>query len=306
MAQAFRTRPEIRGSFGAVSSTHWIASAVGMGVLERGGNAFDAAVAGGFTLQVVEPHLNGPGGEVPILAMRPGEAAPTVICGQGVAPASLTAEAVRERGYGAIPGTGLVPACVPGAFDAWMLLLRDWGTISLREALSPAIGYARNGFPIVHRAAAAIHAGAEHFRAHWPHSAEVWLADGPPMPGRTVATPQIADSYYRLLTEAEAASTDRIAQIEAARGIFYRGFVAEAIDTICRAGAPDGDGRPATGLLTADDLGSWQATTEGHSLARLCRRHRAQDRRLGPGPCLARDAGDPRGLRPRRHGPGGP
>ena len=63
----FTTRPELRGDFGMVASTHWLASAVGMSVLERGGNAADAAVAAGFVLQVVEPHLNGPGGEVPIL-----------------------------------------------------------------------------------------------------------------------------------------------------------------------------------------------------------------------------------------------
>ena len=64
---SFTTRPEITGTFGVVSSTHWLASQTAMGVLERGGNAFDAAVAGGFVLQVVEPHLNGPGGEAPML-----------------------------------------------------------------------------------------------------------------------------------------------------------------------------------------------------------------------------------------------
>src|SRR6218665_3304459 len=63
----FTTRPEIIGTFGVAASTHWLAAQTAMGVLERGGNAFDAAVAGGFVLQVVEPHLNGPGGEVPIL-----------------------------------------------------------------------------------------------------------------------------------------------------------------------------------------------------------------------------------------------
>lgn len=63
----FTTRPELVGTFGMVASTHWLASAVGMAVLEDGGNAFDAVVAAGFVLQVVEPHLNGPGGEVPVV-----------------------------------------------------------------------------------------------------------------------------------------------------------------------------------------------------------------------------------------------
>ena len=66
----FSTRPEILGTFGVVASTHWLASTVGMGVLERGGNAFDAAAAAGFTLQVAEPHLNGPAGDAPINLRR--------------------------------------------------------------------------------------------------------------------------------------------------------------------------------------------------------------------------------------------
>ncbi|NUU20057.1 MAG: gamma-glutamyltransferase family protein, partial [Streptomycetaceae bacterium] len=83
----FTTRPELVGTHGMVASTHWLASGAGMAVLEDGGNAFDAAVAVGFVLQVVEPHLNGPGGEVPVVFAAAGETAPRVLCGQGVAPA---------------------------------------------------------------------------------------------------------------------------------------------------------------------------------------------------------------------------
>src|SRR5205814_10515548 len=92
----FTTRPEIRGTFGVVATTHWIASAVGMSVLEKGGNAFDAAVAVGFTLQVVAPHLNGPLGEAPILVWNQKPRRADMICGQGVAPSGATIEAYKK------------------------------------------------------------------------------------------------------------------------------------------------------------------------------------------------------------------
>src|SRR3954447_21824400 len=94
----FTTRPEIQGTFGAVTTTHWLASATGMAVLEKGGNAFDAAVAAGFVLQAVEAHLNGPAGEVPILIYSAAEGRVRVICGQGTAPKAATIEAYRAEG----------------------------------------------------------------------------------------------------------------------------------------------------------------------------------------------------------------
>ena len=99
----FTTRPEIEGTFGVVTSTHWIATAVGMGILEKGGNAFDAGVATAFTLQVVEPHLNGPGGDVPIIVHDVKRGRTEVICGQGPAPARRHHRALQQRGprYGA-------------------------------------------------------------------------------------------------------------------------------------------------------------------------------------------------------------
>ncbi|NUS07699.1 MAG: gamma-glutamyltransferase family protein, partial [Nonomuraea sp.] len=135
----FTTRPELKGDFGMVASTHWLASATGMGVLERGGNAFDAAVAAGFVLQVAEPHLNGPGGEVPILLWSEAEQKVSAVCGQGVAPAAATIERFAELGLDVVPGTGLLAATVPGAFGGWMLLLERWGTWSLGDVLAPAI-----------------------------------------------------------------------------------------------------------------------------------------------------------------------
>jgi hypothetical protein len=118
----FTTRPELAGSFGMVASTHWLASQAGMAVLERGGNAFDAAVAAGFVLQVVEPHLNGPGGEMPAIVYSQERRQVMVVCGQGPAPREATAERFRERGLDMVPGTGLLAACVPGAVGGWLLI----------------------------------------------------------------------------------------------------------------------------------------------------------------------------------------
>src|SRR5512147_2129522 len=115
MERIFTTRPELRGTFGMVASTHWLASAAGMAMLERGGNAFDAAVAAGFVLQVVEPHLNGPGGDCPILLHAAAARATLVICGQGPAPHLATIAHYRSLGLDLVPGTGLLAAVVPGA-----------------------------------------------------------------------------------------------------------------------------------------------------------------------------------------------
>src|SRR5579862_1966963 len=99
----FTTRPELAGTFGMVASTHWLASAAGMAMLERGGNAFDAAVAAGLVLQVVEPHLNGLGGEVPVIGFDAARGEAFVLSGQGTAPAAATLAAFGALGVGLIP-----------------------------------------------------------------------------------------------------------------------------------------------------------------------------------------------------------
>jgi gamma-glutamyltranspeptidase/glutathione hydrolase len=258
----FTTRPEIRGTFGVVASTHWIASAVGMSVLEKGGNAFDAAAAAGFTLQVVEPSTNGPLGEAPMLVWSEAYRRCDMICGQGVAPATATIARFRDLGLDLIPGTGLLAAAVPAAFDAWMRLLRDYGTMPLGEILAPAIGYAESGYPMVGRISETIAVVAEMFRREWPSSAAVYLPHGtPPQPGRLFRNPALAATYRRVL--AEAGGGARELQIEGARAAWYRGFVAEAIERFCRhEKVLDASGRRHGGLLTGDDLARWEAPVE--------------------------------------------
>ena len=256
---AFTTRPEIEGTFGVVTTTHWIATAVGMGILERGGNAFDAAVATAFTLQVVEPHLNGPGGDVPVILYDVRHGKPEVICGQGVAPAGATIAHYRNEGLDLVPGTGLLAAVVPGTFETWMLLLRDYGTMSLAHVLGPAIGYAQNGHPLLERAHATIGTVAALFREHWPTSAAVYLPnDQVPATGSLFTNKTFAATYGRIVKEAESAGGDRVAQIECARKAWSHGFVAEAIDRFCRTHEiMDTSGKRHRGVLTADDMARW-------------------------------------------------
>ena len=185
-ADPFTTRPELRGTFGAVASTHWLASSAGMAVLERGGNAFDAACAAGFVLQVVEPHLNGPGGDLPAVFWSAAERAPLVLCAQGTAPAAATIEAFRARGHDLVPGTGLLAACVPGAFGGWLLLLERFGTWRLEDVLAFAIGYAEHGFPVVPGFTATIE-HAEPLLRDWPGSAALYLPA--PRPRSTLPQP---------------------------------------------------------------------------------------------------------------------
>ena len=259
----FTTRPQLAGTFGMVASTHWLASAAGMAVLEKGGNAFDAAVATALVLQVVEPHLNGPGGEVPVIGFDAAAAEVFVLDGQGPAPAAATLAAFESLGLDLVPGTGLLAACVPAAFGTWMLLLERYGQLHLREVMEYAIGYARDGYPMLATASATIEAVAGTFRDHWPTSAEIYLAAGLPAPGARFANPALAAFYSRVLAEAEAAGASRDRQIEAARRTFYEGFVAEAIAAyLDQAEVMDVSGRPHRGLLTGQDLADWRAGVE--------------------------------------------
>ncbi len=231
-----------------IASTHWLASTAGMAVLERGGNAFDAAVATGFTLQVVEPNLNGPGGDLPAVFWSAEREEAFVLCAQGVAPAAATIERFRELGHQLVPGVGLLAACVPGAFDGWLLLLREFGTLRLEDVLEFAVGYAEGGYPVAPGMTATIER-VEPLLREWPASAELYLPA--PRPGDLFRNPNLAATYRRICAESRGGTREQ--ELERARDLFYQGFVPEEIDRFC---ATEG------GLLTADDLASWQATLE--------------------------------------------
>jgi gamma-glutamyltranspeptidase/glutathione hydrolase len=242
---SFTTRPELRGSFGMVASTHWLASAAGMAVLERGGNAFDAAVAAGFTLQVAEPHLNGPGGDLPALVW-PAGGEPRVLCAQGVAPAAATIEHYRdELGLQLVPGTGPLAAVVPGSFAGWLALLREHGTMQLAEVLQYAIHYAEHGIPVLPQIAGAIRNVEQLFREEWTSSAEIYLGHGD-----VLRNPALAQTYRRLL------------EADDPYDAWYRGFVAEAIVDFQQHAWMDSSGERHAGLLTERDLADWQPAWE--------------------------------------------
>jgi len=257
----FTTRPTLQGTFGMVSSTHWLASQSAMAVLEDGGNAYDAAVAGAFVLHVVEPHLNGPAGEVPIL-LAPADGDVRVLCGQGVAPVGATVAHYRSLGLDLVPGTGPLAAAVPGAFDAWMLLLRDYGTKSLADVLKYAIGYAEDGHAPVENVGATVETVRELFETEWTSSAEVYLPGGKaPRVGELFRNPALAATWKRLLGEVDGAG-DRVAQIEAAREVWRSGFIGEALVRQAAQPTMDTSGERHAGTLTADDLARWSATYE--------------------------------------------
>ena len=257
----FTTRPLLRGTFGMVSSTHWLASQCGMAILEKGGNAFDAAVAAGLVLQVVEPHMNGLGGDASILIWSQHEQRARVLCGQGPAPADAAIPHFQHLGLEMIPGSGLLAACVPGAFGAWMTLLREHGTMPLRYVMEFAITYADAGYPLAEPIALVMSHVAPLFRSEWTESARVYLANGIPQRGALFRNRDLATTYRRILAEAECAG-GREAQIDAAVHSFYEGFIAEAIERHCLNAVMDSSGARHRGLLTGSDLAGWRASFE--------------------------------------------
>ncbi|WP_299169271.1 gamma-glutamyltransferase family protein [uncultured Arthrobacter sp.] len=260
---SFTTRPTLQGSFGMTASTHWLATASAQAVLERGGNAFDAAVAGAFVLHVVEPHLNGPGGDMTgVFATAENPSEPVVLMGQGPAPAAATREHYLSEGLELVPGAGALAAAVPAAVDAWLLLLRDHGTWELGDVLAFAIGYARDGHPIVGRVGATINAVKDLFTEHWPTSAALWMPGGAiPAEGEIVRNEAYASVLDRLVTAGLSADT-REERIDAARREWREGFVARAAVEFIKTPHRHSSGQDHAGVMSLEDFANFQAGYE--------------------------------------------
>lgn len=279
---SFTTRPTLTGTFGMSASTHWLATASAQAVLERGGNAFDAAVAGGFVLHVVEPHLNGPGGDlVGIFATADEPGTPVVLMGQGPAPAAASIAHYRAEGLDLVPGAGGLAAAVPGSVDAWLMLLHDHGTWEIADVLAFAIGYARDGHPLLAQASSTIARVATLFTQHWPTSAALWMPDGTvPEAGTMLRNPAYAAVLESLVEAGHAIRDDgpvgREERIDAARREWKTGKVARAAAAFLSAPHRHSDGADHAGVITAADFAAFDAGYEdavaiefrGHTIAK--------------------------------------
>lgn len=297
------TRPEIRGAFGMVSTTHYLATAVGMAVLESGGNAVDAAVAAGFTLQVAEPHLNGPGGDMTLLVSDP-DGIPEVLCGQGPAPAAATFDHYTDLGLDLVPGSGHLAAAIPGSTVAWLTLLRDRGTKPLPELLAYAIGYAENGIPVLPSISRTISGVADLFRQDWTTSAAVYLpGNRVPAAGSILANPTLAATYRRL-SDAAVGGT-RESRIDAAIRTWSTGFVAEAVDAFVREPRLDSSGERHAGVITGADMATWRPGYEAPATANFGDWTIYKSAAWGQGPVLLQQLRllEQLGIRPGTDGP---
>jgi len=249
------TRPVIRGIRGCVASSHYLATEAGFRILSNGGNAIDAAVAAGFALHVVEPHMNTIGGECPIIVHSARDKRTYVISGQGTAPRRATLEFFEENHIRIIPGDGFLPAMVPASFDAWITCLSKFGTMSLREVMDPAIHYAQDGIVVYPQLHAEIHNHARRFSSEWPSTAKIFLPDN-----KVPKTGQILKQLDLARTLRSLAASE---SFEEARNQFYSGSIARKILRFTENHAiRDATGKRHIGLIGSQDLSEYRSKIE--------------------------------------------
>ena len=215
------SRSEVIAPTGMVAASQPLAAQVGVDILKAGGNAIDAAVAVNAMLGLVEPNMNGAGGDLFAIVWDASTEQLYGLNATGRAPYELNRRVFARQGLDRVPGKGPLTWTVPGAVDGWDQLLDRFGTMSFAEVLAPAIRYARNGFPvseIIQRQ----WAGAEASLAQWPDSARTYLPNGrAPRVGEVFRNPGLADTY------------EAIAQ--GGRDAFYRGSIARQIVAVQRS-----------------------------------------------------------------------
>ena len=166
------------GRFGVVTAGHYLASAAGMRMFEKGGNAIDAGVAAGIAVNLLEPQSNGIGGEVPVLIYCARQKRVYAINGQGYAPRAATIDWFKAQRIDIIPGDGFLPATVPGAFSAWTNALQQFGRLRLKDVLEPSIEMAEEGFPVYPGLRRSLAGLKEKFENEWPSSARIYFPHG--------------------------------------------------------------------------------------------------------------------------------
>jgi len=246
-------RPVVRGRRHMAVAGHYLAAQAALKILEAGGNAVDAGVAGGLVLGVVHSEYVNIAGVAPIMIYRVETRSVETISGLGTWPAAMPTDLFQREYDGEVP-EGILRTVVPAAPCAWISALQRHGTINFAEAAAQAIDFAAQGF-VMYPFMASILAAHEEDYARWPSSAEIYLPGGaPPGAGDVFVQRDLAASLsYMVDEERAAAGKGRVAGLEAARDAFYRGDIAQKIIQYHRENG---------GLLTATDLGDFRSAVE--------------------------------------------
>ena len=258
MSRAFRQNnsqnntyyPQLFGTHGAIATEHYLATKAGADLLGVGGNAVDAAVGATFVEGLVNPQMFTLGGECPMLVCMAETNHVVSVNGNTSAPERATPEVYLERGLTDVPDEGILSSGVPAALGALVTVLARFGQLTFAEVVTPALNYARKGFPV--------HTGLygqerfgirdleEKFRNHWSGSAKIYLPHGMVAEvGQVIANPALADLLDYLKTKEQATSGDRKKGLEAVLEAFYRGDPATEIERFSKE---------RNGLLARSDL----------------------------------------------------
>jgi gamma-glutamyltranspeptidase/glutathione hydrolase len=238
-----------------VSSGHYLATTAGYRILEQGGNATDAGVAAGITLNVVLPQYTSFGGVAPIILHDAAKGDTVTISGLGRWPKAASIDYFKANAGGDLPA-GILRTVTPAAADGWLTALKHYGTMSFEQVVTPALELAEGGFPIPSTLSSALRGlVAREDAAGWPSTKEVFFPQGKPLGAMEVlAQPDLARTFKRLIDiERSHSSQGRENGIQSARDFFYKGDIAQEMVRFCQ---------DQGGLLTMEDLAEFQVKLE--------------------------------------------